>query len=228
MSKGVFITGTGTDVGKTYVSALLLGSMLEAGYSCGYYKAALSGASSFEESDAGFVKRFAKLSQTEDTLLSYRYRAPVSPHLAAQWEGNPVCIEKIRYDYAAVCGEYPFVVVEGSGGIVCPLRWEETEHILQEDIVTELALPTLVVADAGLGTINASVLTVHYLKSRNIPIKGIVLNHFTGTAMQNDTAKMIEELTGVPILAFVKENDQTLSLSKDRLEMLFAEVIPCA
>lgn len=222
MSKGVFITGTGTDVGKTYVSALLVRSMLEKGYPCGYYKAAVSGASSLEESDAGFVKRFAKLTQADNTLLSYRYQAPVSPHLAAQWEENPVCMEKIRRDYMAVCGEYPFVVVEGSGGIVCPLRWEKTEHILLEDIVTELSLPTLVVADAGLGTINTSVLTVHYLKSRNIPVKGIVLNHFTGTSMQKDNAKMIEELTGIPIVSFIKENDQTLSLSKDRLEMLFA------
>lgn len=222
MNKGVFITATGTDVGKTYVSALLLRSMLEAGYSCGYYKAALSGASSLEESDAGFVKRFAKLTQADHTLLSYRYQAPVSPHLAAQWEGNPVCMEKIRRDYMEVCGQYPFVVVEGSGGIICPLRWDETERILLKDIVTELSLPALVVADAGLGAINASVLTIHYLKSRNIPVKGIVLNHFTGTSMQKDNAKMIEELTGVSILSVIKENDPTLSLSKDHLEMLFA------
>lgn len=222
MSKGLFMTGTGTEVGKTYVSALLVRSMLETGYSCGYYKAAASGASNLEESDAGFVKRFAKLSQAENTLLSYRYQNPVSPHLAAQWEGNPVCMETVKRDYAAVCQEHPFVVVEGSGGIVCPLRWDETEHLLLEDIVTELALLTLVVADAGLGTINASVLTVHYLKSRNIPVKGILLNHFTGSALQVDNAKMIEELTGVPILAFVNENDERLSLSGDRLAMLFA------
>ena len=221
MSKGLFITGTGTDVGKTYVSALLVRSMQNASCSCGYYKAAASGASSLEESDAGFVKRFANMTQADDSLLSYRYQTPVSPHLAAQWEGNPLCMERVKADYGAVCQEYPFVVVEGSGGIVCPLRWDEREHILLEDVVKELALPTLVVAEAGLGSINASVLTVHYLNSRNIPLKGMILNRFSGDPMEQDNVKMIETLTGVPILALVKEQDEVLGLSKERLATLF-------
>lgn len=222
MSKGIFLAGTGTGVGKTYVSALLVRAMLRAGYSCGYYKAVASGASRWEESDASFVKRFANLNQEDASLLSYQYQASVSPHLAAQWEGNPVCLEKIRRDYRTIGQEYSFVVVEGSGGIVCPLRWDEQAHILLEDIVTALALPTLVIADAGLGTINASVLTIRYLHSRNIPVKGVILNRFIGTPMQKDNAKMIAELTKVPILCFVKENDPTIRLSRDGLAMLFA------
>lgn len=222
MSKGLFITATGTDVGKTYVSALLVRAMHQAGYSCGYYKAAVSGASSLEDSDAGFVKRFANMAQTDSNLLSYRYQTPVSPHLAAQWEGNPLCMEKVQADYQAVCQEYPFVVVEGSGGIVCPLRWDEKEQILLEDVVKALSLPALVVSHSGLGSINASVLTVHYLKSRNIPIHGMILNRFLGTPMEEDNAKMIETLTGVPILVRVKEQDEQLSLTKECLATLFA------
>ena len=90
MSRGLFVTGTGTDVGKTYVTALLAKKMKEAGYKLGYYKAALSGADTIEDSDAGFVNRIGKLEQEKETLLSYLYEHAVSPHLASKLEGNPV------------------------------------------------------------------------------------------------------------------------------------------
>lgn len=221
MSKGVFITATGTDVGKTYVSALLIRSMVCMGHRCGYYKAAASGAGGFEESDAGFVKRFAGIAQAEESMLSYRYETPVSPHLAAQWEGLPLCLDQVRADYAAVGRDYPYVVVEGAGGIVCPLRWDSQQQILQEELVKALSLPTLVVTGSGVGSINASVLTIHYLNSKGIPIKGIVLNRYTGTAVERDNREMIETLTGVPILACVNEQASALLLSKACLEQWF-------
>lgn len=222
MSKGVFITATGTDVGKTYVSALLIRSMVRMGNSCGYYKAAASGAVGFAESDAGFVKRFTGIKQAEESMLSYRYETPVSPHLAAQWEGRSLCLDQVSADYAAVGRDYPYVVVEGAGGIVCPLRWDSDQQILQEELVKALLLPALVVTGAGVGSINASVLTIHYLKSKGIPIKGIVLNRYSGTAVEEDNRNMIETLTGVTILTCVKEQDSVLDLSKACLEQCFA------
>jgi len=221
MSKGVFITATGTDVGKTYISAVLVRSMLQVGNSCGYYKAAASGAASFEESDAGFVMQFSGMSQEKESMLSYQYQRPVSPHLAARWEGSPLCMDQVRDDYGAVCQTYPYVVVEGAGGIVCPLRWDARKQILQEELVKTLSLPALVVTGAEVGSINASVLTIFYLKSKGIPIKGMILNRYTGTAVEKDNRHMIETLTGVPILACVKEKDRTLMLSKRCLEELF-------
>lgn len=83
MGKGLFITATGTDVGKTYVTALIVKKLKEAGYHAGYYKAALSGAECIADSDAGYVKKVSGITQEDDTLISYLYKEAVSPHLAS-------------------------------------------------------------------------------------------------------------------------------------------------
>ena len=77
MGKGLFITGTDTDVGKTYVTALLVKTLRKAGFDVGYYKAAISGAPTVAESDAGFVNRFAGINEPEDMILSYLYQNAV-------------------------------------------------------------------------------------------------------------------------------------------------------
>ena len=120
MAKGIFVTGTGTDVGKTYVTALIVKKLADAGIHAGYYKAALSGAESIKESDAGYVKKIAGITQEDSSLLSYLYQNAVSPHLAARIERNPVDPETVKADFDRVKKEYDYVTVEGSGGIVCP------------------------------------------------------------------------------------------------------------
>ena len=114
MAKGIFVTGTGTDVGKTYVTALIVKKLADAGIHAGYYKAALSGAESIEESDAGYVKKIAGITQEDSSLLSYLYQNAVSPHLAARIEGNPVDPETVKADFDRVKKEYDYVTVEGS------------------------------------------------------------------------------------------------------------------
>lgn len=213
MSKGIFVTGTGTDIGKTYVTALIVKKLKEDGHSVGYYKAALSGADNISESDAGYVKKTAELDQEDKTLISYLYKNAVAPHLAARLEGNPVNLEKVKEDYQKVKEQYEYVIVEGSGGIVCPVRWDEEEKILLEDVVKALELDTVIVADAGLGTIIAVVLTAEYLKNCKIKVHGVILNHYTGGIMQEDNIKMIEEIAGVPVLAKVEPGGTSLIMA---------------
>lgn len=134
MSKGLFITATGTDIGKTYVTALLVKKLREANFNAGYYKAALSGADNIAESDAGFVNRIANIHQDEQTLLSYLYKNAVSPHLAAKIEGNPVEKDTVISDYATVQKNYDYVTVEGSGGIICPIRYDDKAKYFLTDI----------------------------------------------------------------------------------------------
>lgn len=220
MERGIFITGTGTDVGKTYVTALLVKKLKELGISVGYYKGAISGADCITSSDAGYVKKVAELEQDENTLVSYLYQNAVSPHLAAKLEGNPVELKKVKEDFQKVSKQYGFVVMEGSGGIFCPIRYDETEHIFLEDFIKTLHLDTLLVADAGLGTINAAVLTVEYLRQRGIGIQGIFINRYTGNPMEEDNVKMIEELTGVPILALVPPNANELLLKEGAIQKI--------
>ncbi|MFR6110447.1 MAG: dethiobiotin synthase [Dialister invisus] len=205
MGRGLFITGTDTDVGKTYVTALLVKTLRSAGYDVGYYKAAISGARTVEESDAGFVNRFAQIREPEDMLLSYLYQNAVSPHLAARIEGNPVEKDVIMSAWERVTAAYPYVTMEGSGGIMCPIRHDEKAVYYLEDIIRWLRLPVLVIADAGLGTINRVVTTCEYIRRRNISVKGIILNHWKGGVMEEDNVEMIEEITGVKVLARVKK-----------------------
>lgn len=224
MSRGLFVTGTGTDVGKTYVTALLAKKMKEAGYKLGYYKAALSGADTIEDSDAGFVNRIGKLEQEKETLLSYLYEHAVSPHLASKLEGNPVEKEVVIDGFHKVASTHDYVVMEGSGGIVCPIRYDADHVYLLEDIIHWCQLPALIVADAGLGTINSVVLTVEYMRSRHIPVKGIILNHYAGGVMEEDNIYMIEQLTGVSVLGLVKAGDTELDIDPSLLANLFDDV----
>ncbi len=220
MSRGLFVTGTGTDVGKTYVTALLAKKMKEYGFETGYYKAALSGAKSIAESDAGYVNRIGGIGQEEDTLLSYLYKNALSPHLAAKIEENPVEPEVVQRDYEEVSKRYPYVLVEGSGGIICPVRYDE-KKIFLEDIVKWLDIPAIIVATAGLGTINATVLTIEYMRLKKIGVRGVILNHYTEKVMEKDNAFMIEEITGIPIIAKVSKNDTDLKMEKEVLQRLF-------
>lgn len=221
MSKGLFITATGTDIGKTYVTALLVKKMREANLNVGYYKAALSGADNIANSDAGYVNKIANIQQDEKTLLSYLYKHAVSPHLAAKLEGNPVEKATVLSDYAKVSDIYDFITVEGSGGIVCPIRYDDTAKYFLTDIIKWLDIPTLMIADAGLGTINSVVLTASYLKQLNISLQGIILNNYTGGIMQDDNIKMIEDLTKTKVLALVKPNDTDIDIDVNILKGLY-------
>ncbi len=221
MSKGLFITGTDTDIGKTYVSALLVKTLRKAGYDVGYYKAAISGADSVGESDAGFVDRFAGIGEPEDMLLSYLYKNAVSPHLAARIEGHPLEKEVILAAWQRVSAAYPYVTMEGSGGICCPIRHDEKAVYYLEDIIRWLHLPVLIVADAGLGTINHVVLTAFYMKQKGLAAKGVLLNHWKGGLMEEDNVKMIEEMTGLPVLAKIRAGDEVIDADPALLASLY-------
>ena len=125
----IFVTGTGTDVGKTYVTAVLCKYLQEKqqllqGGAVGFYKAAISGAESLAQSDAGYIKRNAGLSQADETLTSYLFQEAVSPHLAAQHLGQKIDLQQVISDLLRVFAAYNQLVIEGSGGIFCPLCWD--------------------------------------------------------------------------------------------------------
>ncbi len=224
MSKGLFVTGTGTDVGKTYVTALLVKKLHDAGYNIGYYKAAISGAENVTESDAGYVRKIAGLTQTDEEMLSYLYKTAVSPHLASQLEGNPVEKDVVVNGFNRVAATHELVTMEGSGGIMCPIRYDDKAQYFLEDIIQWLQLPTIIIGHAGLGTINSVVLTVEYLRHRHIPVKGIILNNYVGGTMEDDNITMIEAITKVPVLGVVREGDTELAIEPSVLARLYDEL----
>ena len=220
MAKTIFITATGTDIGKTYVSGLIAKHIKDKGLNIGYYKAALSGSNDIKDSDAWYVKQQADLLDSYDEMVSYTYKHAYSPHLAAQIEGNPPDIKIIKNAYKDISKKHDYMIVEGSGGIICPIRYDNNQKIFLEDIIKELNIPSLIIADAGLGTINSTVLTIEYMRSKNLKINGVILNRFEAeNEMHNDNKKMIEDMTGVKIIGVVI--DGILKLHKENIETLF-------
>lgn len=224
MTKAIFVTATGTDVGKTYISALIVKKIRELGYNCGYFKPALSGAIEKDgkliPGDCDFVLKTAGINSVPLNYVSYVFKTAVSPHLAAEIENNPIKIEKIKSDYEEIKKEFDYLVVEGAGGIICPFNLKE-QKLLLPDVIKELGLDILVVASASLGTINSTVLTVEYAKQQGINVKGIILNNYDeNDFMQKDNKIQVENLTGVKVVATVKKDDTSIS----DLSGLFKEV----
>lgn len=228
MAKKLFITGTGTDIGKTYVTGLILKKLQESGRKAAYYKAAMSGNERREDGslipgDAFHVKTASGIDQSLESMCPYVYEAAVSPHLASRLEGNPVKLDVVKAGFEAVCNDYGYVTVEGSGGIVCPIDFD-TDKLQLEDIIKELAMPSIMIADAGLGTINGVVLTAEYMKHRDLELKGIIFNNFhPGDVMEEDNIRMCEYYTGLPTLACVRRGDTDLEMDADALAALYSD-----
>lgn len=222
--KGLFVTGTGTDIGKTHVSAAIARNLRKKNLNLAYYKAAVSGATSVMSSDAGFVHKSADLLQDENSLLSYLYERPLSPHLAARLENRFASLDKITQAFSLLKNKYDYVLSEGAGGIICPVVYEDNSKIMYEDIIKQLNLPCVVVADAGLGTINHTVLTVFYLKEHGIKVNGVILNNFEpGNIMHEDNLVMVEKITQNRVIAVVYKNSLELNMRYKNMEDYFDE-----
>lgn len=226
MSKNIFVTGTGTEIGKTYVAGLLVKKLHEAGEKSAYYKAAMSGNDKDADGnlipgDAKFVKELAGIDQDLNEMCPYVYERAYSPHLAAQIEGNPVNLDYVVEKLRDLEKKYDYITLEGSGGILCPLRFDD-EEIYLEDFVKKAKLSSIIVADAGLGTINNLVLTAFYMKEKGMKVKGIIFNNFIpGDVLQEDNIKMCEHMSGLKVLARVKKGDKDLDIDIDKLKEIY-------
>lgn len=226
--KSIFVTATGTDIGKTYISALLVKKLRESGLNCGYYKPALSGAikqsdGSLLPGDCDFVVKTSELNIKPIDCVTYCFEEAVSPHLAAERQGVKIEKSKIKSEFEQREKNYDYLVVEGAGGITCPFNMKE-EVLLLPDIIKALGLNIVIVADGGLGTINSVLLTVEYAKQQGINIKGLILNNFEeDNFMHLDNKKQIERLTGINVIATVKKGDKDLNISTNDLLEIWEE-----
>lgn len=229
MSKALFVTGTGTDTGKTYVTGLIVKKLQEAQKNPAYYKAAMSGNDRRPDGtlipgDALAVQTMSGIDQSLTSMCPYVYEHAYSPHLASRLEGNPVVMDVVKHGFADVTTDYDYITVEGSGGILCPICFDEAK-IQLEDVVKKLHLSSILIADAGLGTINSVVLTAEYMKTHGLPLKGIIFNHYhPGDVMEDDNIFMCEHMTGLPTLAKVQDGDTELDMNIDALCALYDEV----
>ena len=119
MSKAIFLTGTGTDIGKTFIAGLIVKKLAQAGKNPAYYKAAMSGNDrrsdeSLIPGDALFVRQMSGISQPLDEMCPYVYENAWSPHLASRVEGNPVDLAVVREGFAKVAENYDYITMEAA------------------------------------------------------------------------------------------------------------------
>lgn len=213
-------------MGKTYVTGLILKKLHENHQKAAYYKAAMSGNErnpdrSLLPGDAFHVKTVSGIEQPLEEMCPYVYETAVSPHLASRLEGHPVELKTVLDAFDEVCGKYDYVTAEGSGGILCPLRFDGQE-IWLEDFIKARGLSCLIVADAGLGTINSVVLTAEYMKTREIPVKGVIFNHYDSQSLlHRDNRFMCERMTGLRTVACVGTGDRDLNVPFEELAALY-------
>ncbi|MCY4512688.1 MAG: dethiobiotin synthase [Bdellovibrionales bacterium] len=153
--QGIFVTGTGTGVGKTLVST---GLCLH--FQADYWKPIQTGT----PTDTDFVRRFISGKKIHKSV--YRFQAPLSPNQSAELENKSVELHYIQRP------ESSFLIVEGCGGIFVPLNKTQT----QMDLIEQLGFPAIVTAQSGLGTLNHTLLTLEALASRNLPVLGLILS----------------------------------------------------
>lgn len=197
--RGLFVTATDTGVGKTEVACAILRSARAAGLDAIGLKPAQAGLVPGEASDAERLRAAAGEVEPLEAICPYSFAAPLAPAVAARLEGKAVALERILEAARALAGRHDAILVEGAGGLLVPLTARES----YADLAVALGFPALVVARAGLGTVNHVALTVEALRARGIPLAGIVLNR---TGAEDDpsvpyNAAEIARLTGCEPLA---------------------------
>lgn len=205
--RGLFITGTDTGVGKTCITCLIARELIAKGLRVGIYKPACSGSEIGRNGepvwdDLEAYREVLGHSIPLDLLCSQRFHAPLAPPVAARLEGRSVDAALLREGAARWRGRADVLLIEGAGGLLCPLTERETVA----DLAADLRLPLVIVARLGLGTINHTLLTVEVARRRGLPIAGIVLNQAQPNESDESVATNPREIAArcdVPILGIV-------------------------
>jgi len=202
--RGVFITATGTEVGKTFVACGLATALKGLGLDVGVMKPVASGGRRTKDglvADDALALAAAIQSPDEPSLVNpVCLEAPLAPLVAARLEGTRVDLGAVWRAYETLAGRHEFLVVEGVGGLLVPI--DEGATVL--DLITMFRLPVLVVTRPTLGTISDTLLTVRYAREHGVNVVGLVINAVEptedSTAVETNPA-ILEEWGRVPVLA---------------------------
>jgi len=205
VAKTIFITATDTEVGKTFITAGLGCAAQMKGVSVGISKPISAGGID----DAIYYKKKLKLKDSIDSINPIKFKQPLSPYAAMKTENIKFDINMIRKSIRHFRGNRDLVLVEGLGGALAPIK----KNYYIADLIKDLNIPCLIIARAGLGTINHTLMTIEVLKKRKIKITGIIMNGFDGSEIsQRSNAEVIEELSGVKIIGKIKARSTLASL----------------
>jgi dethiobiotin synthetase len=195
--KGVFVTGTGTEVGKTIVAAVIARTAAQSGRRVAVFKPAVSGLDEGGEPDHALLRRASGSSQSDDEIAPYRYGPPVSPHLGAELAGEQISPERLRAAAEAAGEGADLLVVEGVGGLLVPL----TLGYLVRDFARDLGLEAMIAAPSGLGTINHTLLTIEALRSVGLEPSAVVFTPWPSEPdeVERSNRETIERLGSVRV-----------------------------
>ncbi|MCX7883063.1 MAG: dethiobiotin synthase [Brevinematales bacterium] len=221
--KGVFVTGTGTEIGKTFVAAGLVYHLQKRGFQVGYFKPIATGGirkkNGLSSPDVEYVKH---LCGTHLAHQGYVFEEPVSPHLASRKTQIPIHLENIASQYLSLCKKYDLLIVEGAGGVAVPINDTGT---LMTEVMHTIGLPIVLVGLAGLGTLNHTLLSVNFLQQNGLDILSIVLNKGERQELEQDNQKTLAYLTGIPVAGILPRIPGRVSMRKIQLAIENAEDI---
>ena len=186
---GYFVTATDTGVGKTFITAALAAALRARGRDVAVLKPVQSGATSTDPAgDAALLGA--------DCI--YAFAAPLAPLVAARYEGRTIEAGPILARAAELAREHELLLVEGAGGLLVPLA----DGFDLADLAVAIGLPLIVVARAGLGTVNHTLLTIEAARGRGLEVTGVVLNGKTDES-SGENAALIEAGSGMRVIAQV-------------------------
>jgi dethiobiotin synthetase len=197
MSRGIFITGTDTGVGKTHVTAALLTELRRRGISAAAFKPIACGPGG--RHDAEIYAAIMDHEQPLDVINPIYLRHPLAPSVAAKIERKRIDLRKILQTYKQLSANYSVVLVEGAGGLLVPIR----ENYFVADLAKALKLQVVIVARLGLGTINHTLLTVRQANASGLKIAGLILNDTVGGRRglaEKTNIRVLPKLCKVPLL----------------------------
>ena len=205
--RGVFVTGTDTEVGKSVLAASICAALSAGGERVGAFKPVVTGLD--EETgefgrDHELLASAASAGQAPEDVAPYRFGPPVSPHLAAELAG--VTIEPA--ELVAAARAYELVVCEGVGGLLVPI----TPGYLVRDLAVDLALPVVIAARRGLGTINHTLLTVEAARAAGLQVAGVVMTPWPDepAPMERSNRATVEQLGRVAVSGLPRAMPDTL------------------
>ena len=195
--RGFFVTGTGTEVGKTVVAAVIARSLAAEGRKVAVFKPAVTGLSEPGETDHELLRRASGSAQSDEQIAPYRYDPPASPHLAAELAGDRIEPPRLLRAARRAEADADVLVCEGVGGLMVPLA----PGYLVRDFARELGLPVIVAAPPDLGTINHTLLTLEAARAAALEVALVVLTPWPQDpdSIQSSNRRTLESLGGVPV-----------------------------
>jgi len=211
--KSYFVTGTDTGVGKTAITAGIAGSLHKLGVNVGVMKPIATGypqKAGYKSLDVTILAEAAGIKDPEDLINPVFLPIPTSPYDASKLLSMPIDMPLILTKFKKLLSLHDVVLIEGIGGIMTPI----TKKFFVADMIKAMAIETIIVTRATLGTLNHTVMTCKMCKDYDIKVKGLVINNFDekGTPAEKSAPTTLYEITGINIIGivpFVKDLNQS-------------------